>query len=194
MVTPRTGRGPDKWIEDITGALFDPIIVMPGGWGDTLPENIRKEIPLHRLIANMEALKTGKMTATDVEAMAYLYTASLVAPMLHDWTQIYLYVATKFLDRHQPRDAGPSAIDEIRVDRLTESQERELARFKDWIYQARVKARKERGHEERLEAQKGGTEEAKQPFRREGENRRAPGQERNDPGFVQASFNLWGEP
>ncbi|MFC1871040.1 hypothetical protein ACFLYF_01365 [Chloroflexota bacterium] len=30
---------------------------------------------------------------TDAEVCAYLYTAGLSAPMDHDWSQIYLYVA-----------------------------------------------------------------------------------------------------
>lgn len=39
------------------------------------------------------------MTATYAEASAYLYTASLEAPMYNDWTQIYLYVTVKVVSR-----------------------------------------------------------------------------------------------
>jgi hypothetical protein len=28
----------EKGISDIVGCLTDPIVVFPGGWGDTLPE------------------------------------------------------------------------------------------------------------------------------------------------------------
>lgn len=80
----------DKGISDIIGALVDPIIVMPGGWGDTLPDWIKGAITLERLIMNIGALAGEKMTGTDAEACAYLYTASLTAPPSRDWTQIYL--------------------------------------------------------------------------------------------------------
>ena len=85
----------EKGISDIVGALTDPIIVFPGGWGEDLPEWLKNAITLERLAMNMKALKGDKMTATDAEACAYLYTAALTQPMDHDWTQIYLYVATQ---------------------------------------------------------------------------------------------------
>jgi len=39
------------------------------------------------------------MTGTDAEAYAYLNTVSLTQPMDHDWTQIYLYIATKVYEK-----------------------------------------------------------------------------------------------
>ena len=63
----------DHWIDDIVGALFDPIIVMPGGWGDDLPEWIKTSITIDRLAENMLAIKEGREPiATDAEAVAYL--------------------------------------------------------------------------------------------------------------------------
>ena len=95
----------DQGISDIVGCLTDPIIVMPGGWGDTLPDWIKTAITLERLIVNMESLKGKEPTATDAEACAYLYTASLTNPMGSDWTQIYLYIATKVYEKwHQPNE------------------------------------------------------------------------------------------
>lgn len=85
----------EKVISDIVGVFTDPIIVFPGGWGDTLPEWIKSSITLERLMENMKALKGEEMTGTDAEACAYLYTASLTQPMGHNWTDIYLYVAGK---------------------------------------------------------------------------------------------------
>jgi len=75
----------EKGISDIVGALTDPIIVFPGGWGEDLPEWLKNAITLERLAMNMKALKGDKMTATDAEACAYLYTAALTQPMDHDW-------------------------------------------------------------------------------------------------------------
>ncbi len=82
----------EKGISEMVGALTDPILVFPGGWGDTLPDWVKTQITLERLVMNMRALKGEEMTGTDAEACAYLYTASLTAPMDDDWTQIYLYV------------------------------------------------------------------------------------------------------
>lgn len=68
-------RQVDGWIEDMVGALFYPIIVMPGGWWDDLLEWLRTRITLERLVKNMKVLKGEIMTgtSTDTEACAYLF-------------------------------------------------------------------------------------------------------------------------
>ena len=86
-----TEKEMEKGISEIVGVFTDPIIVFPGGWGDTLPEWIKTSITLERLMMNVQALKTGEMTGTDAEACAYLYTVSLTQPMDRDWNEIYLY-------------------------------------------------------------------------------------------------------
>ena len=88
-------RTVEKGISEIVGVFTDPVIVFPGGWGDTLPQWLKNAITLERLNMNMRALKGEEMTGTDAEACAYLYTACLTQPMDHDWGQIYLYVATR---------------------------------------------------------------------------------------------------
>ena len=50
----------EKGISEIVGALSDPIIVYPGGWGDTLPEWLKNVVTLERLVMNMKALKGGR--------------------------------------------------------------------------------------------------------------------------------------
>ncbi len=132
----------DGWIDDIVGALFDPIIVMPGGWGDDLPEWLRTRVTLERLAENIVATREGReITATDAEAACYLFTASLTAPIGGDWTQIYLYVAGGEMKDKMPED--------LKVEALTESQWRDLKELKNWIYRQRVKHRKEKAHGER---------------------------------------------
>ncbi len=146
-----TEKQVEKGISDIVGALTDPIIVFPGGWGDTLPEWLKTSITLERLIMNVEALKTGRMTGTDAEACAYLMTASLTQPMDHDWQQIYLYIATKTYEKQRTKDSGITMPDDIRVDKLDDGQMRDLKRLKDWIYQTRTNHRQERDRTERRE-------------------------------------------
>ena len=135
----------EKGISDIVGVFTDPILVFPGGWGDTLPEWLKNAITLERLEMNMKALKGEEMTGTDAEACAYLYTASLTAPMDSDWTQIYLYIATQVY-RRQGKGNMPT---DIAVDKLNDEQMRDLRRLKDWLYQRRTKIRQERDRAER---------------------------------------------
>ena len=128
----------DAWIGDLVGVFTDPIIVTPGGWGETLPETLKAAVTLERLLENMRSSKEGNPTATDAEAACYLYTASLEAPLGHDWTEIYLYVAGKALNRNR----GTTLPEDIRVETISEQQERELADLKRWIYETRMKHRK----------------------------------------------------
>ena len=137
-------RKVDGWIDDIVGALFDPIIVMPGGWGDDLPEWLKTRVTLERLAENIVATRENReITATDAEAACYLFTASLTAPIGGDWTQIYLYVAGGEMKDKMPED--------LKVEALTESQWRDLKELKNWIYRQRVKHRKEKSQREHRE-------------------------------------------
>ena len=134
-----TERKVDGWIDDIVGALCDPIIVMPGGWGEDLPDWLRKRVTVERLCENLLALKECReLTATDAEAACYLFTASLCAPMGSDWTQIYLYVAGGEM-KGEAKTEMPA---DIKVESLTEYQWRELKQLKNWIYEQRLKHRK----------------------------------------------------
>ena len=108
----------ERGISDVVGVFTDPIIVFPGGWGDTLPEWLKNAITLERLEMNMRALKGEEMTGTDAEACAYLYTAALTQPIDHDWGQIYLYIATQTYRRWGKNEMpGDIAVDSLREDR-----------------------------------------------------------------------------
>ena len=146
----------EKGISDIVGVFCDPIIVFPGGWGDTLPEWLKNAITLERLGMNMRALKGEEMTGTDAEACAYLYTASLTQPMDHDWGQIYLYITTKTY-RRWGKNEMPG---DIAVDLLKDDQVSDLNRLKAWLYKKRTEVRENR---ERAERRQKKQEEAEQP-------------------------------
>jgi len=139
---PKTG---DSMVSDLVGTFTDPILVFPGGWGDTLPDWLKGAITMNRLEANIRASRGEEPTGTDAEACAYLYTAGLTAPMDHDWSRIYLYVATKTYARHK----GGQVPEDIRVETLDDYQTGELKRLKDWLYRQRVKARMERERADR---------------------------------------------
>jgi hypothetical protein len=130
----------DKHVDDLVGVFTDPILVFPGGWGDTLPEWLKNAITLERLEMNMMELRGDTPTGTDAEACAYLYTAALTQPMDHDWGQIYLYIATKTYQRwgknEMPQD--------IAIESITDDQMRDLNELKAWLYRHRAQVRIER--------------------------------------------------
>ena len=138
---PKTG----DMVSDIVGIFTDPILVFPGGWGETLPDWIKGAITMDRLEMSIRASRGEEETGTDAEACAYLYTAGLTAPMDHDWSRIYLYVSTKTYARHK----GGEMPEDIRVESLNDYQMNELKRLKDWLYRQRVKARQERDRDDR---------------------------------------------
>ncbi len=140
---PKTEKIVEKQIDDVVGALTDPIIVMPGGWGDTLPEWIKTRITLERLAENMKELHGEQPTGTDAEAMAYLNTASLTAPMRTEWVNIYMYVFTKVMGDKVPED--------LRKEEITDYEKGLLLEFKRWLWKARVKVRQERARAKRRE-------------------------------------------
>jgi hypothetical protein len=141
-----SNRKVDGWISDLVGTLTDPIIVMPGGWGDTLPDWIKEQITVERVIENIKSAKGEEIMGTDAEVLAYLYTASLESPMDSDWVEIYLYMASKVMKRHTKQEMPA---DMRVVEKLTKNQEDDLLRFRRWLYETRVRARQDRNRSER---------------------------------------------
>ncbi len=135
----------EQGISDIVGCLTDPIIVFPGGWGDTLPDWLKTAISMERMMGDMKALKGEESTGTDAEACAYLMTLSLTQPMDSDWTQIYLYIAGQSYKRWNKGEVPA----DIAVDSINEYQMGELNRLKAWLYRQRIKARTEQDRTER---------------------------------------------
>ena len=140
----------EQGVSDIVGCLTDPIIVFPGGWGDTIPEWLKTAITLERMIGEMKVLKGEEPTGTDAEACAYLMTLSLTQPMDNDWTQIYLYVASQTYERWEKGEMPA----DIAVESISEYQLGELNRLKNWLYYQRVKARQEKDRAERRQKRK----------------------------------------
>ncbi len=142
-----------KFTGNLVGTLTGPIIVYPGGWGDSLPEWLKNAIVLERLAENMKVTKGEQPTGTDAEACAYLNTASLAAPMDNDWSQSYLYVAGKTYSQWHISEMP----DDIRVDSVNDQQMADLNRLKDWLYRQRISARAEKdraeGRQKREEAE-----------------------------------------
>lgn len=124
-------------IEEMAGALTDPIIVFPSGWEDTMPEWMKRDLPLHRF-AHLMKCSQGQAQwdeACDLEALMYMYPATLAHPLGEKWTKIYLYLGTKVM--------GDKIPDDIKQEALPDHYLKDLRELKRWIYKKKVQARKE---------------------------------------------------
>jgi len=153
LAAPKKEKGKhlslDKGMEELVGAICDPIIVFPGGWAtrDFIPEWLTGRIKMDRLIELMVANKEGREPiGTDSEALAYMMPRTMEAPMGHDWTEIYLYLATKVCGAE-----GKIIPDDIRRDILTDDQKRDLSHLKYWLYGTKRKHRTEKAKDIRKE-------------------------------------------
>jgi len=157
----------DSAIGELVGTLTDPIIAWPGGWMDSIPEKVKDQIPLQRMIVEMQYQRglIPERTATDAEAVAYMFPRTMEAPLDRDWTDIYLY-----LGNQMAKSYGTEVPDDIKMDSLPEDLQRKLDHLKRWIYEKRVAARKARERQDRKEMK-----EAEKP---------------ESPEFVQHTFDL----
>ena len=65
--------------------------------------------------------------------------------MDHDWSQIYLHLASTTFARHKQAEVP----EDIRVESLTDDQMRDLNRLKEWLYRKRTQVREARERVER---------------------------------------------
>jgi hypothetical protein len=129
----------DKAIDELAGALTDPIIVWPfGGWGDSLPEKIKGDITIHRML---QLMKHEEDVATWPEVCAYLFTVTLERPVSHEWADIYLYAMTQYMGESIPANIKKKSLDQYEMQLLD--------RFRRWLWDARHRARKQHCKEER---------------------------------------------
>ncbi len=122
----------ESMISDIMGIFRNPIILYPSGWMDTLPDRLRNEITMERFLQQMKAKGKPIDEATDAEALAYIYSAVLVAPMDSEWTNIYLWLG---------RDYGMPDPERMTPKKLTSDEEKMLSDLKRWIYRRQQAAR-----------------------------------------------------
>ncbi len=78
-------------------AITFPIIVMSGGWGDVIPEEIKDFIQLSRLKQFEADVEDFLEFAVNAEVAAYLMTASLSAPLARVTAQVYFFACNSFM-------------------------------------------------------------------------------------------------
>ena len=111
-------------LEKFIRKLFAPIVVF-NGFEDIVTEKIVVKVMMERLSDLLSE------TATDYEAMVYLHTASLAAPLSEEWQNIYAYLFSKY----HPREARKIG---VYRDELTEAERRKLLNLKKWIYKRQM--------------------------------------------------------
>ena len=140
MTTKQKDEG---WIENLVGTLCDSIIVYPSPWKDDLPDWVKPQITLERLVMNMKVMHEGGVPVGDTEVLAYIFPRTMEEPLSEQWMRIYTYVFTqamKFKKLEVPED--------LRCESLNDYDMRELKDLKTWIYQKRVQHRKEKAKTE----------------------------------------------
>lgn len=111
-----------------------PILVANEEW--SLPEDLRSAVKQERMINSLLNIVKKDMDYTDLvgdaEVVAYLMPASQTYSLSHNWTQIYLYCSTRYLQKSKKEIPN-----NIKVEKLTENQMRDLNHLKNWIFEKR---------------------------------------------------------
>ena len=133
---PKTRRKPIKFVA-VGRQPIEPRLVLPPG-GFDVPEYLREDI-------KEEWRKHPKRkTATDLEAMAYLMSASALGPFDKEHHRIYLYLARKYLKKKGWKKfaGGMAFLNEYKS--LTDYEKHLLQKLKDRIWKLQQKDLKER--------------------------------------------------
>ena len=115
------------FVDQMMYMLTAPQIFHPP-W-DTLVEMHKQDVTLHRLINNKEILE--KEMCSELEAMLYLSSASLEAPMRRDWMEIYFWLFNRW-------DAEKAKAAEIAMPNLDSTQIESMDRLRRWIFRTQM--------------------------------------------------------
>lgn len=122
----------DKGIEQLVGALINPIIVWPGG---ELTKEQKDRVTLERLMKAADI--NNPEEASDYEVCLYQMTASLAGPLSHTGYKVYMHAFSKVYGEEQAKTLLPGA-----ETTLDPQEEVEYKRFKRWLYRKQVEGRK----------------------------------------------------
>jgi len=90
--------------------MAGPVILHRSPWAETLPAWVIPAIYADRAEQIAQEVREGTIGAfaTPLEVMAYLYPATLDAPLAYEWVQVYLYCGQEALAKHGKLPAGQS--------------------------------------------------------------------------------------
>ena len=109
------------------------LVVADIGWAETIPDWLKKEVELERMLYTLSSLmKGGKTKVGDAEVCVYLYTHSLRAPLSSEFVNIYMYLGTQLFKKQ-----GQEVPEQIKKEKLDEYEKECLERLREDIYRAR---------------------------------------------------------
>lgn len=110
--------------------LTDPLIVYDKSWVDVIPQDLKKDIMLSRLVRCFHSGPDNEIIeSTEAEAIAYLMTASLSVPLDNTFINIYMKLTKRYL---HSRGKPPLCSNE-QLEELTEHEEFKVRGLKRWI-------------------------------------------------------------
>lgn len=130
-------RETDKHINSLVYALTFPIIGHPM-WLTAIPNDIKQLMPIIRMAQLMKEPDAFQEYSTNEEAMIYIMTASLAAPIGHEWTQIYKHLTRKYMlgwKKQKPEELPDFLNDEIKLNDYEKGLLRDLKR---WIRKKQI--------------------------------------------------------
>lgn len=133
----------EQGIGSMVHAIAGPVIVFPNtGWEDTIPKWVFNEIQIRRLTRCMQETRSKippdeVEQALDIEALAYMYPATLAAPLGPDWTNIYCWLAQQCMMHRLCGGKQMKAEDfaDVAPKKLSEYEVGELRRLKRWLWE-----------------------------------------------------------
>jgi len=107
-----------------------PLIGHPGWMHLLKNEHFFKTAMEHRIKEALNIVK--EEAATEYEALLYLHTASLAAPLSTEWSRIFFYLFDKFY--------GHIAPEKMLEGKLTDTEKQSLLDLRKWIFKNQMKA------------------------------------------------------
>ena len=134
-------------LDDLLRIFSDPVVLYPPAGVDILPNDLREEIQVERMLQRLKVPYPEKIDrATDAEALAYLMSASLEIPLNHDWYKIYTHLFGKYVEQRNLRI--PESLEEIVAEckELDEYYASLLSDLETWLQEQKDKHYKDKQH------------------------------------------------
>lgn len=125
LPAPGERQGEERFVKSIMYTFYAPLVLYPG-WEDSFKDKWL-EVTAHRMKHQAEIFE--EQVCTELEAMLYISSATLVAPPSHDWFQIYMWL----FHRWKPEMAEQMDLKPDHPE-LDMNQKEDLARLRSWIF------------------------------------------------------------
>lgn len=129
----------EKFVFEFMDTLTAPIITFSEEWASAIPERLKRDITLSRLIGKMQ----NEELSTIPETVAYIITRTFIAPLSHEWTNVYLWCSAQYMQQY--RKKSDEDLTEIKYPaQLSRHEESLLKRLRVWIFEKRREVVKQR--------------------------------------------------